>query len=57
MEMKSLPVVKEWDCYDPDPRYPVDSIILYHGVPHRVIDADDQGLRLAAIKDIERPKG
>jgi len=55
--MKSLPVVKEWDCYDPDPRYPVDSIILYHGVPHRVIDADDQGLRLAAIKDIERPKG
>ena len=50
--MKSLPVVKEWDCYDPS--YPVNSIILYHGVPHKVIDAGDQGLRLAAIKDIRR---
>ena len=49
MSEKKYIVIKEWDCENP-PR-PVGARVLYRGILHEVVDAGEQGTRLAAVKD------
>ena len=41
--------VAEWNPENPAGR--IGEVVMYHGVPHRVIDAGVQGSRLAALRE------